>query len=127
MVQQITVFTARNENKVHSQWMSRGELTMKVGEATASQWIERGKLEKGEDSDGDSVYRMKTRSNVQVQRHDTSCSAGREGEVDKSEYEGVKDSLGYKFKKTVKVVSWSLEVAVDPANCKRRMKSGWNG
>eukprot|EP00969_Alexandrium_andersonii_P133913 5922616-Alexandrium_andersonii.AAC.1 len=49
--------------------MCRGELIGKVGEDTALKWIAKGKLEKGEDSDGDSVYRKKRKLETSGTKH----------------------------------------------------------
>eukprot|EP00974_Lingulodinium_polyedra_P001366 129334-Lingulodinium_polyedra.AAC.1 len=72
---------------------------MKVGVETATDWIGRGKVERDVGSDGDSVYRKRSRSERRISRMDKSNTVKRSGAIDPADYTGVRDALLDKAKR----------------------------
>ena len=52
-----TTVAVEHEKKTEGKWLYRAGLNRKLGKVTASICIKQGKLQQGEDSDGESVYR----------------------------------------------------------------------
>lgn len=102
-VSQVHTFVSRHETEDESVWMSRGELEMKVGQETASEWIERGKVDRAEDSDGDSIYRKRNKKERHVGRIDTTHQVKRSGAIDPTDFTGLKDALIDKAKKSMNI------------------------
>ena len=63
---------------VEAAWLYRSELIQQFGRETAERWILAHKLEKGEDSDGESIYMRKRvvhNSNITIKKEYTNPSA----------------------------------------------------
>ena len=57
MASDVTERYEQNEHKTKAKWRYLGEIEQEIGIRQATLCIDKGKFEKGEDSDGDSVYR----------------------------------------------------------------------
>jgi hypothetical protein len=80
-------------------WMYRGEIENTIGMAQAQRFLEKGKWEKGEESDGDSIYRKVVKGDSEVRKRTDKASIEKSMRGNQDDMDALENCLAEWFTK----------------------------
>ena len=84
-VNDLRTITARDTKRAKGKWLYRGELEAQLGPLQANQFIEQGKYQRDEDSDGDSIYMKVQKQNIRDHERTRTMECKKQARIAKDE------------------------------------------
>ena len=98
-----TVLEEKEQKKAESKWLYRSEMIRKLGRKTATRFIKSKKWEKGEDSDGESMYKKVQKSEISSQTLANKMSLQTNAQLDEGDFKTLQDEMRSHFSNSKQV------------------------